>query len=114
MKAIHAGRNNPHKKSRKKPAHKKQFLGTDVRTVTQLTELKCASRRKLQIAKQLLKYAKEVQGTEASEGVRNMRRQLANEAVNDWTKAVKELKSSLREENIERSKVHTPFANLLQ
>jgi hypothetical protein len=115
MKAKHAGRNNPYKsKKKKKASHKKQFLGTDVRTVTQLVELKCSKRRKLQIASQLLKYAEEVQGLESSCGMNKIRLELANEAVRDWKKAVKELKAEIRSKNIERSKVHTPFASLLK
>ena len=90
-----------------------KHIGKNVKTVAQLIELTCTPRQKLQIAKQLLKCAEEVQELATSGGVRNMRLQLANEAVNDWNRIVTELKSELKEENIKRNKVHAPFADML-
>lgn len=117
MKAKHAGRANPNKKRRKKKSSfKKRFLGTDVRTVSQLVELKCSTRRKLVIAKQLKKYADEVLGIEleaTSQGCGNVARlDLAKQAVNDWNRAVRDVKRQLRENNIERSKTYKPFKGL--
>ena len=95
-----------HNKPRKKPAHKKQFLGTDVRTVSQLRELKCSPRRKLHIANQILAYTEGLTGVEQ---LPTAQVDLLKEIVRDWKTAVKELKSAIRSKNIERSKVHTPF-----
>ena len=104
-----------HNKPRKKPAHKKQFLGTDVRTVSQLRELKCSPRRKLHIANQILAYTENLLLTQdAVDPLPKPQLDTLKVIVSDWKSATKKLKAELREKNIERSKVHTPFANLLQ
>ena len=115
MKAKHAGRANPYKKSRKKPAHKKQFLGTDVKTVTQLTELKCSPRRKLQIANQILAYTENLLLTQDMvDPLPKPQLDTLKVIVSDWKTATKKLKADIRVKNIERSKIHTPFAALLR
>lgn len=114
MKAKHAGRANPYnskKRRNKKSSFRKQFLGTDVRTVTQLIELKASPKRKLQIARQILAYTEKVF---LGEQWPPAQLPVIRAIINDWRQAVANMKAAVKAENVKRSKVHTPFANLLR
>lgn len=113
MKAIHAGRANPHnnKRRKKKPSFRKQFLGTDVRTVTQLIELKASPKRKLHIARKISAY---VEGLLRHEVFPAPQLALLKESSSDWKRAVRQYKAAVREENIRKSHYGTPFKDLLK
>jgi hypothetical protein len=107
------------KNRRQKPAHTKQFLGTDVRTVSQLEELKCSLKRKLVIAQKLKAFAEKVHAEEIKLQdlfSTNERAITAGAALREWTRAVDRYSKLVKDARIaqykRKQKVHNPFKGL--